>query len=151
MLTEKHTFLRTYHRNFQDAISHSYSLASTSRPIWEGVSPPSPEVGEEFLRNVVYLKVYFNQTIMKSNWTSLLIKTDLQWTLVIRFFHHKKRFDISLYSFSRTFSILWIHNQQQCFEVCPCVTKYSNFSFWSPRKITSWSSQNVLRQTSDVT
>lgn len=102
MLAEKHMFLHTYHRNFQDAISYSYSLAS-SRPSWERVSPPSPEVGEEFLRNLVYLNVYFNQTIMKSNWTSILIKSDLQWILVIRFFHHKKRFNIYLYSFCRTY------------------------------------------------
>lgn len=146
-LQKKRTFPRTYYRNLQDAISHSYSLASSNRPSWGGVFPPSPEVGEEFLRNVVYLKVYFNQTIMKQNWTSILTKTDLQWIFVTRFFHHKNVSICILYSFSRTYniSILWIHNQLLCFEVCPCATKYSAFSFWSRSVITSWSSQNVLR------
>lgn len=40
---------------------------------------------------------------MKSNWTSILTKIDLQWILVIRFFHHKKRSAIFLHSFSRTY------------------------------------------------
>jgi hypothetical protein len=100
------TFQRTYHRNFRDAISHSCISVASNRPSWEGVSPPSPEVGEELLRNVVYLKVftYFNQVRMKSSWTPILITIDLQWILVIRFFHNNKRFDMYLYSFSRTLS-----------------------------------------------
>jgi hypothetical protein len=150
VLAEKHAFLRTYHRNFQDAISYSYSLASI-RPSWERFSPPSPEVGEEFLRNVVYLRNYFNRIVIKSSRTSILIKSDLQWILVIRFFHHKKVSICTYIPFVVPISILWIHKRLLCFEVCLCFTKYSDFSFWSPMVITSWSSLNVLRQTSDVT